>query len=256
MEIDMKTIVLMYHGLFDSQDECARTIIDEDRPYAISREKFRWQLEQIKRFNDTRDSRHKIVITFDDGHISNHSIALEELQRLGLTAYFFVTTDFMHNREYFCRSKEIRELRNAGMIVGSHGVSHQFLDGGLSKHELMSEFLDSKDQLEQVLGEAIDSISFPGGRYSRESIRLARDAGYTQLFGSKVGINENSDFNDSTLVMRVAIRHSTSDAEFLKMIGPDCNYYLKSRLKHSIKTVLQKSLGNRLYHGLYKSITS
>ncbi|MCB1754542.1 MAG: polysaccharide deacetylase family protein [Gammaproteobacteria bacterium] len=249
----MKTIVLMYHGLFEDQRDLEKSISQEDRPYAVLRENFRRQLSLIKQAQANNPDT-QIVLTFDDGHISNFSMALPDLQAAGLGAWFFITTDFMRAREHFCRPEHLAAMHEAGMIIGSHGVSHSFLDRDLAEQALRREFSDSRLALEAAISSPVSSISFPGGRYSEDSVKLARDCGYRHLFGSRVGVNKALEDKGREPIRRVAIRKSTSDTEFQKIISADMAYYSTIAAKQSLKSGLRKLLGNRLYHGLYKSV--
>lgn len=245
----MKTVVLMYHGLYEDEDDLQQSIIAEDRPYAVERSTFRKHLELIKKQGEV-----EVVITFDDGHISNHSMALPDLQAAGLTAYFFVTSEFSAKREYFCRPKHLADLHNAGMVVGSHGVSHRFLDDDLSGDELRRELKDSACYLKNAIGEDVYSISFPGGRYSDNSLELAHLCGYRQLFGSKSGVNSTFEEESRKPILRVALKKTTTINEIQQMLTANSTYYTKIAVKQFLKTSLRKILGNKLYHGLYKSL--
>ncbi len=250
----MKSIVLMYHGLYESESELTSKITDEDRPYAVSKDTFKWQMERVKERNNSNKSDQTILITFDDGHISNYTIALPLLSELELSAYFFVTTNFMKSRDHFCRPEHVKELHMNGMEIGSHGVSHRFLDKDLSTLELNEEFQKSKDDLEQVIGQSLSSISFPGGRYCKESLSLALEIGYQELFGSRYGINDGVRRNNPHPLMRVAIRSSTGHSEFNRIIEADTRLYHQAAIKQFLKSALRNTLGNKLYHGLYKSL--
>ncbi len=250
----MNTIILMYHAIYRNEAELASLIATEDRPYAVSRESFQRQLSMVVD-QLAKDKRRDIIISFDDGHISNHSIALPELEKYGLKAIFFITTDFMRERPYFCRPEQIKSLYEAGMEIGSHGASHCFLDDDLSREELLSEFADSKSALEEATGSPVVSISFPGGRYSRDSVSLACGCGFSRFYGSRAGINDNLGTDEASPLRRVAIRRTTSDSEFLQIISANGSYYSKIAVKQALKSGLRKLLGNRLYHGLYKSVS-
>jgi glycosyltransferase involved in cell wall biosynthesis/peptidoglycan/xylan/chitin deacetylase (PgdA/CDA1 family) len=96
--------------------------------------------------------RRSLVLTFDDGHISNALLAAPELERRGMTGVFFAVTDFItpgparsleamppekpmpdcfiqaitdHNYEYFINEGEIKILVDAGHEVHAHGCKHQ-----------------------------------------------------------------------------------------------------------------------------------
>jgi len=214
------SVVLMYHALHPDNDSSAVDI--EDQPYAVSESTFREQISMLDGMqvgllnNDSSKPQPDVVITFDDGHISNLEIALPILQEFGMSAYFFVTTDFIESREFFCRP-----------------------------HRLQS-WLDS-----EVL-----SISYPGGRYTSSTMDLAREIGYRQIFDSTFSTVSATDLSKNDPLARVAIRRSTSSSDFQRMISNDKTYYRKVQRSQRIKQTAKRMLGNRLYHGLYKSLTA
>jgi hypothetical protein len=269
------SVVLMYHSLYEGDDTSA--IDAEDLPYAVSKEKFIQQLDHLARVRsgvfvpgDTAD----VVITFDDGHQSNLDIAVPLLLERGLCAYFFITTGFIDSRPGFLKSEGVAALANVpDMVVGSHGVTHQFFND-LSSYAAHQELVESKGFLENITKHPCASMSFPGGRYNKTTLELLRSAGYTQWFGSDVGmVNASKRFN-STLAMcasqgsallpmsgiqplnRVAIRRTTQMKEFDRMITPDRSYYRSHECRSQAKKILQRTLGNRLYYGLYKSVSA
>jgi len=214
-----------------------------------------------------------VVITFDDGHRSNLELAVPLLLERGLTAYFFITTGFTDSRPGFMSSQEITSLASVpGMVVGSHGVTHRFFND-MSKEEAVSELVESKETLENLTNHPCESMSFPGGRYNKKVLRLMKSSGYSQWFGSDIGMVDPAEcFNKHPIsdtpchrilpmsgirpINRVAIRRNTQLHEFEQMISPDRHYYRSQVRKSQAKKVLQKALGNRLYYGLYKSVSA
>jgi peptidoglycan/xylan/chitin deacetylase (PgdA/CDA1 family) len=68
-------------------------------------------------------------------------------------------------------------LRDLGMTVGSHSVSHpnlKLLDGAA----LRAELVQSRQHLERQLGVACRHFSYPFGAHSSETCRAAQEAGY------------------------------------------------------------------------------
>ncbi|MGQ7844947.1 polysaccharide deacetylase family protein [Granulosicoccus sp. 3-233] len=267
------SVVLMYHALYRDDDTSA--IDQEDLPYAVSEENFIRQLDSLqgKRvglFDQSEEP--DVVITFDDGHLSNLEIAAPLLVERGLPAIFFVTSEFIGKRPGFMDSVQLAALAAMpGMSVGSHGVTHRFLDD-LDENELREELLESRQQLERMTTRECRSISFPGGRYNDNTLNLLKDTGYWQWYGSEIGIVEHirsfvqddarTEDDRQLLVQnrrqpieRVAIRRSTTLEEFARMIGPDETYYTDHRRRSQAKALLRRVLGNRLYHGLYKSLS-
>lgn len=253
------SVVLMYHAIFRDTNDLQRVAV-EDRPYAVSEENFERQLQQLDDYRCgllsldnavTNNSSPEIVITFDDGHVSNFEIALPLLVKYELTAYFFVTTDFIEQREHFCSWQQLREMNQAGMIIGSHGTSHRFFQD-MSERDARHEFSQSKKLLEKELDTPVFSISFPGGRYSLENLEQARQLGFSQLFGSGFGTIDDTDTESGDALNRIPLRSGTTDDDFGKIISTDSRYYATERLKQFSKTTLKKALGNERYHALYK----
>ncbi len=253
------SVVLMYHALYPDGD--LSQIDVEDQPYAVSESTFKQHLDMLKPFkvgvfsDDSSEELPEIVITFDDGHISNYELALPLLQQAGYRAYFFVTTHFINSREYFCRPEQLKALAEAGMVVGSHGVSHEFL-ADLPADAVEHELAHSRSTLGSWIQQDIQSLSFPGGRYTPAVMQQAKATGYRQIFDSTFDTVSVTDLAEHKPLARVAIRRSTSADEFQRMISRDVSLYRKVQRSQWIKQTLKRTLGNRLYHGLYKSLTA
>lgn len=75
---------------------------------------------------------------------------------------------------------QLREMRAAGMEVGSHGITHRML-AKLPREEMREEVAGSRARLEQELGSGIDVLSYPVGgpdAFDAEVVDAARQAGY------------------------------------------------------------------------------
>ena len=86
---------------------------------------------------------------------------------------------------------QLREMRAAGMEIGSHGVSHRIL-AKLQPHEMVAEIRDSKQSLEHELGVPAEVISYPvggSGAYDEAVIAAAKDAGYRMACNYLTGVN-------------------------------------------------------------------
>jgi peptidoglycan/xylan/chitin deacetylase (PgdA/CDA1 family) len=146
-----------------------------------------------------------VVLTFDDGWAGSLSTGVECLLAAGLRATFFVTRDFC-GRPGFADASLLREAHAAGMEPGTHGATHRFL-GRLPEAELRDELTSSKAFLEDLLGAAVTTGSVPGGDWSPEVARIARECGYTALCTSQPGVNDER--TDPLALRRVAIRRAT-----------------------------------------------
>lgn len=75
---------------------------------------------------------------------------------------------------------QLREMRDGGMELGSHGVSHRML-AKLSDDDLARELQDSKAALERELGRSAQVLAYPVGgpdAFDERVVGTARAAGY------------------------------------------------------------------------------
>ncbi|HEY9103468.1 polysaccharide deacetylase family protein [Chitinimonas sp.] len=84
----------------------------------------------------------------------------------------------------------VRALRQAGMQIGAHTVSHPIL-AGLSAEEARQEIADSRRTLEGILGERVGLFAYPNGKpgadYSPESVTIARELGFDAAVSTAPG---------------------------------------------------------------------
>ncbi|HVA65209.1 MAG TPA: polysaccharide deacetylase family protein, partial [Terriglobales bacterium] len=131
-----------------------------------------------------------LTITFDDGYADNAEVAAPILDRLNLSATFFVTTAVIGTRARFAWDAglpatpplmswaQVRELRAAGFGIGSHTATHARL-AGLRGAELHYELVASRQRLQMELGEPVLDFAYPfGGPHdcdapAREAVRRA-----------------------------------------------------------------------------------
>ncbi len=72
----------------------------------------------------------------------------------------------------------LRKLAASPLVhIGSHGMTHALLTR-VPENEAQRELIESKAALEKWTGQAVDMVAYPDGACDRETIRLARNAGY------------------------------------------------------------------------------
>jgi len=222
------TPVLMYHGIV------AAGTAGVDK-YGISPEKFRSQLDALTRnrlhvhtLSDLRDKKlnsQSIIITFDDGLISDYEIGLPALSERKFAAHFFVNTANIGKPGY-TNWAQLREMDDAGMQIGSHG--HQHVDHSRPGEQiLVKELRLSREMLQAELGRAIEWFAPPYGFVNRKTIRAAEAAGFSGIATSKIALAEPG----SKVVPRIAIEGNTTDHEFHEIIVGSNSIYRKRNLR-------------------------
>ena len=189
-----------------------------------------------------------VMITFDDGHATDYTIALPILKKYNLKATFFITTDFI-GQEGYLNPRQIKVLAGSGMSVHSHAKTHSFLDE-LSDDQIKIELDESKKTIENILGKPVQYISMPGGRYNERVIEIARQLNYTALFCSNPYYFKKMD--DINIVGRCMIKYVHTESNFHKVIRSRRVEQKKAQLFYYIKYLLKKGLGKRFYYLLWK----
>jgi peptidoglycan/xylan/chitin deacetylase (PgdA/CDA1 family) len=90
-------------------------------------------------------------------------------------------------------SAQVRALRDGGMQIGAHTVSHPIL-ARLSVAEAEREIVQSKQALEALLGEPVRQFAYPNGRpgqdYAAETVALVRRLGFDAAVSTAWGVSD------------------------------------------------------------------
>lgn len=179
-------------------------------------------LEALVRGRQDTTSR-SVVLTVDDGHESSMKAA-EVFQAYGCPATFFVTRDRCVKRPHFIRESHIRQLRQAGFSVGTHGTTHRkltFMPAAACRIELS----ESKQWLEDVLGEPVRHTAAPGGYINDRVLELAYKSGYTLVATCRERMNSAASMRLPAIVNRVNIRQHFSMPNFRSVVQGDAGFY-------------------------------
>jgi peptidoglycan/xylan/chitin deacetylase (PgdA/CDA1 family) len=121
-----------------------------------------------------------ILITFDDGSESTYTTALPIMQRYGFTGVSYIVRYYVGLTNYM-NADQIRALSAAGWEIGSHGLSHKDLTVRPDRQE--QEVVQSRRQLEALLGVPVLSFAYPFGAYNNDSLHYVHLAGYIAAMG-------------------------------------------------------------------------
>lgn len=128
---------------------------------------------------------------------------------------------------------EILEMTDAGISVGSHGLSHDsFLH--MSPDRLETELIESKRVLESVTGRPVAWLAYPYGHYSECDMEAALRAGYHGAVTTGVGLNDRTA--NPFAVRRVSVDDRLSFSHFVVAV---------TGLRDILKRWLRISVGRR-----------
>jgi peptidoglycan/xylan/chitin deacetylase (PgdA/CDA1 family) len=184
-------MILLYHSIGSAS------------PLAQSAAAFRLQVRYVARwFHVVRLSdflslaadplhRNLASITFDDGFADNATVARAVLDAAGVPGTFFVVTGRLGKDlptsagpVRLMTPADVKALADGGHEIGAHSVTHPQLTQ-LPADEVWRQVADSKRHLEDLLGRAVTSFSYPKGRVDEQVRQSVEQAGYRQAVMSR-----------------------------------------------------------------------
>jgi peptidoglycan/xylan/chitin deacetylase (PgdA/CDA1 family) len=160
-----------------------------------------------------------VVLTFDDGYRDNYTNAFPLLRDRGLTATFFIVTDFIHDqRPEYLTWEMVREMYAGGMSIEGHGRNHVSL-ANKDNDYLIWQALGTYESIEVEIGVRPRFISYPAGEYDQRTTDIFRSANYWAGFTTKQGSTHHSD--DLFQLRRIRVRGSTTPDELLRLLELD-----------------------------------
>jgi len=160
-----------------------------------------------------------VVITFDDGYRDVYENAFPLLRAHGMTATFFVITDFIDEQRPLYLSWDMaREMLAAGMSIESHSRNHFTLKGQNDDY-LVWQALGSLETLQYELGVRPRFISYPAGDYDQRTIDVFKSANYWGGLTTEQGTEQSSDHPFE--LERIRVRDTTSPDDLIRYIEAD-----------------------------------
>lgn len=199
----------MYHRVGDAHNEW-------ERKYCVSPQRFSahmhtlartgWQPVTIDAFFAWLDGsielpEQSFLLTFDDGFLGVYEHAAPVLAKLGWSATVFLVSQLIGKRDAWCEAHNpsgvtyplmdvthIRELRAKGFSFHSHTRNHADLPT-LDDNVLHEQLAGARADLQTLLGDAVDYLAYPYGRYDDRVLHAAQAAGYRAAFSVQPGFN-------------------------------------------------------------------
>ena len=170
--------VLFYHRVADSCPNDWTISRDEFRRHVeYCREHFQLiGLDEVQRRVAERcNSEPTVTFTFDDGYGENSDFAIPLLAEMGVPCVYFSTVGNIRDQKSFQHDitaghplplNTVSQLRDAaalGIEIGLHTATHVDFSKTDDPQTIRREIFDAKDELEQMLGNAIRYFAVPFG---------------------------------------------------------------------------------------------
>lgn len=143
-----------------------------------------------------------VAITFDDGYISIYDTAFPMLQEFGFPFTLFVSTAPIDaGQPNFMTWDQIREMSDAGVIIGNHMVDHPYMldrEAGESEGAWIErrrrELLAAEATIERETGQSHRYLAYPYGEYNPALQEMLDDEGFIGLAQTSGAVGYHSDF--------------------------------------------------------------
>lgn len=181
--------VLMFH------DVSGHTVSNDI--YSVPRRLFESQVEHVVTWATSQGRQFVelavppadgIAWTFDDGYRSSLAIVAPLFSTLKIPLCVFVSRQYVESGDsrYLSRSEVIELSSYPNITLGTHGVSHRRLTE-LNPSELRHELMESREWLEDLIGQSVNSLSYPHGASDGRVVQEVAAAGYVLAAGSSIG---------------------------------------------------------------------
>ena len=140
---------------------------------------------------------------------------------------------------------QLREMARQGMDVQVHGKTHRFL-ADLPEIELRLELSTAKARLEDILGQEVTALSYPGERGGSRERLIAGELGYRHFFSSRPGWYRGSGVE----IPRMVVHQGTSFADIEHYLAGRAGPVFRQSARYYLGRTLRKFLGSERYNRL------
>jgi len=114
-----------------------------------------------------------VTTSWDDGHPLDMEL-MKLLKKYNLKGTFYAP---ISNPEQEVMSEKDLRILSMDFEIGAHTLSHQDLTI-IPLRNAIEEILESKKQLEAILGKEVKMFCYPKGHYNRKILNLVREIGF------------------------------------------------------------------------------
>jgi peptidoglycan/xylan/chitin deacetylase (PgdA/CDA1 family) len=244
------SLALMYHALGEAVGPAA------DAHYTVTVPRFSEQLALCTTVagaavsaRDWLAGRPGVILTFDDGHQSNHHIGLPLLLAAGATADFFVNPAQVGTTG-FATWAELREMAEAEMSIQSHGLDHSYFLTELSPLRLREDLRRARLEIEEHVGRPVTLLAPAGGRAPSNLTQVAEEVGYTHVLTSRPGgIRRGQDRTMCRLAVTAQL-----DLPALESCLRGGWALLGARVRYSVLDVAKRLAGDKIYQSIRRRL--
>ena len=150
-----------------------------------------------------------IVVSFDDGYLSQYVAAFPEMQHLGWKGVLNLIAQGSDLPD-----ADVKKMVDAGWELASHTITHADLTT-LGSAQLQREVSGSRAILRKRFGVPVDNFCYPSGRYDSTVIAAVHTAGYV---GAESEIPGLASATHPYILNRIEIENSDGLSGFIQKL--------------------------------------
>ncbi len=170
----------------------------------------------------------QIEICFDDGFLGLYD-NIDLIIELNIPIHLFVVFSYLEKENHINKEQLLLLNRLRLIKISSHTETHQVLNLA-SESLLKNELKNSKNLLEGLLENSVDSICYPEGKFNNRVVELAKKVGYIKQYSSLPGFYFNEFLPN---VKRRSLVQFAGEKEFKAILkGGDHVLFFWYKFKH------------------------
>jgi peptidoglycan/xylan/chitin deacetylase (PgdA/CDA1 family) len=122
-----------------------------------------------------------VMLTFDDTDEDQYTVAFPEMKKYGFKGVFFIMTVSLGRLPHYMSKDQVKELYNAGNVIGSHTWDHHNVKKYQGKDWEIQIDKPTK-QLEAITGTPIRYFAYPFGLWNPQAIPELKKRGFVAAF--------------------------------------------------------------------------
>jgi len=180
--------------------------------------------------SDDHDGRERVaVLTFDDGHKSDHAFVAPTLEQLGFGATFFITEGLgsLENKRFYLTWEEVRELHDAGFEIANH-TQHHLSVRTQSRARLAEELRHIERRCTEHGIPRPTTFAYPGYQFDAAAVEIVAELGYSfarRGVDPEYAMRHASQGEDISGLGRPAYWDPTTDHPLLVPTTVDAGWY-------------------------------
>lgn len=219
-EAASSAVVLMYHRFGEADSPSTNTTVEQLDAHIAELTSGAYNVMTLAdivaslKAGETLPDR-TIGISIDDGYASIYTQAWPRFKAAGLPFTVFVATDHIDKRSSRHLSwDQIRELRDAGVDIGHHTVSHFHMPTA-DAARVDREIAEAHGRFERELGVRPGLFAYPYGEASLSIAKTVKKAGFAAAFGQHSGVIGST--GDMFYLPRFAMNETYGDLSRLRL---------------------------------------